>query len=134
MFCLSNVNAKSEQFVHIIVNILNTVINVPVLIKGGVTTNSCCKLVNNSVLAISCKRAGSFWKLSTTREKAKQTLSTHFLSCCVKRDAKGGKDSCTYWNSSAVILRQQFAVTDNALRWALIEKKSRYIRQAETPL
>lgn len=134
MFCLSNVKAKSGQFVHIIDNILSTVINVPVLINGGVTTNNCCKFVNNSVLAISCKRAGSVWKLSTMRENARQTLSTHFLSCWVRREANKDKDSCTYWNSSAVMLRQQFAVTDSALRWALIEKKSRYIKQADTPL
>lgn len=134
IFCFRSVSAKSGQFAHITDNILSTVMNVPVLITGGVTTSSCCKFVNSSVLAISCNLAGSSWKLSTRRENARQTHSTLFLSCWVKRLANKGRDSPTYWNSSEVRLRQQFAVTERALRWAFIEKKSKYIRQAETPL
>lgn len=134
IFCLSSVSARSGQLAHMSDSILNTVINVPVLMTGGITTSSCCRLVSRSLLAISCRRAGSFWKLSTSLENAKQTHSTLFLSCCVSRLASSDKSFTTYWNSSEVRFRQQLAVTERALRCAFMEKKSRYVRQADTPL
>lgn len=94
---------------------------------------SCCRLVNSPGLAISWSLLGSFWKLSTSRLKARHTLSTLFLSCCVSRFARRDSESATKWNSSAWRFWQQLDVMANAARWALILKKSRYIRQAATP-
>lgn len=94
---------------------------------------SCCRLVNSSRLAIPWSLLGSFWKLSTSRLKARHTLSTLFLSCCVSRFASRESESATKWNSSAWRFWQQLDVMANAARWALILKKSRYIRQAVTP-
>lgn len=195
-----------------------------------IVLTSCCKLVSSSGVAISWRRPGSCWKLSTSRENARQTHSTDFLSCCVNLEydndvgiyldsavkctqanvtcfliftysfvsvmdlkkirlglhlawwketmrsmehtlslicnivsikvcicnlyltqqvkneysytylisnpyllASSCRESLTRWNSSGVKFWQQLAVIESAARCAFIEKKSRYVRHADTP-
>lgn len=95
---------------------------------------SCWILDNRPWLAISVRHFESYWKQSTNREKAKQTLSTDFLSWWVSLALKRGRESWTRLNSSERRFWQQLAVIAKAARCALIEKKSRYMRHAATPL
>lgn len=65
-------------------DVIFPIFNIVILSIFYIILTSCCKFVNNSVLAICISLGGSDCRLSTNRLKAKQTLSTLFWSYKIK--------------------------------------------------
>uniref|UniRef100_A0A6B0V1A2 Uncharacterized protein n=1 Tax=Ixodes ricinus TaxID=34613 RepID=A0A6B0V1A2_IXORI len=83
--------------------------------------------------ATSCSKPLWPARQSTRRARARQALSTDLRSLADRRPLRRATESPTRGNSSGPRLWQQLAAMVRAARWALIEKKSRYVRQADTP-
>lgn len=74
------------------------------------------------------KKEVSYSWLSTS-----STFYSNECTWCVSLWVNSGRESATKWNSSGVMLWQQFAAMANAFRWALMLKNSRYRRQSASP-
>lgn len=121
LLCFISWTARQGQLEHIRENMRTTIMNIPELSTGGVTTSNCWILVKRSCDATSCRRFCGRTSIhmnwpGTTEEGIRNYDSWYIILCpAIKKWFERQTSSC--WKLSTSLAKQRQVLSTDFLSW-----------------